>query len=226
LVAAAALLAGAARAAPVYGTDASGELTGTRDVHLSVGPPGVGGLTGFGAYADAILDFTVDWLITMSGPADVHYTYTFTNLNGSGQEMEISHFTLDLSDDCSGDPDCVTNARINGTLIASSQIVFGDFDGIVGGVKFDIGAGEGVIYEFDSNRAPVYGHLAIKDGDGPGVCPAPGDTAAVCNNGLLALSDTQDAIDYVARPDGIATPEPGALALLALGLVGARYRRR
>ena len=47
------LRAQAARSVPVYGTSALGELTGARDVHETVGPGGLGGLTGFGQYADA-----------------------------------------------------------------------------------------------------------------------------------------------------------------------------
>jgi hypothetical protein len=225
-IAAAALtlvLAGAAHALPVYGTSALAELTGSRDVHATVGPLGAGGLTGFGQYADAAIDFGVAWVITL-GPV-VHYQYTFTGLNGSGQAKDVSHFVLDLSDDCAGDPNCVTNAKINGVAIAAQDIEFGDQDGIIGAVKFDIGAGEGVTYEFDSNRLPVYGHLAIKDGGGSGTCPTPGSTTAACSNGLVAGVDTEDVNDYVARPNGIV-PEPGSLPLLALGLVILAARRR
>jgi hypothetical protein len=217
------VLAAAAHSLPVYGTSALGELTGTRDVHVSVGPPGAGGLTGFGQYADAAIDFRVDWVITL-GPV-VHYQYTFTGLNGSGQFKDINHFTLDLSDDCASDPLCVTNAKLNGSAIGAGSIEFGDKDGIIGAVKFDLGAGEGVTYEFDSNRLPVYGHLAIKDGGGNGTCPAPGSTTVACSNGLVAGVDTEDINDYVARPNGIV-PEPSPASLMVLGLLALCAARR
>ena len=222
-LAAVVVVAGAAHSAPVYDTSALGELTGTRDVHVSVGPPGVGGLTGFNAYADATIDFTVDWVITL-GPS-VHYEYTFTGLNGSGQFMDISHWTLDLSDDCMESSGCVTNAKVNGAAIAAEDLVYGDIDGIIGAIKFDIGGGEGVVFEFDSNRAPVYGHLAVKNGGGSGTCPTPGGTSAVCNNGMIAASE--NILDYVARPNGII-PEPSTITLVGLGLAGVAFvgRRR
>jgi hypothetical protein len=82
-----------------------------------------------------------------------------------------------------------------------------------------------VKYEFDSNRLPVYGHLAIKGGGGNGTCPAPGSTTGACSNGLIAGVDTQDINDYVARPNGIV-PGPGSLALLGSGIVAFAAARR
>jgi hypothetical protein len=101
----------------------------------------------------------------------------------------------------------------------------------MGSVKFDVGGGEGIVYEFDSNRSPVYGHLAMKDGGGPGVCPSPSaPTTAACSNGLVAGVDTEDTNDYIARPNGFPpiVPEPGSTALLIAGLGGllAASRRR
>jgi hypothetical protein len=72
------------------------------------------------------------------GPV-VHYEYPFTGLNGSGQFKDVSHFVLDLSDDCAKDPLCVTNAKMNGVAISAADIEFGDSDGITGAVKFDLG---------------------------------------------------------------------------------------
>jgi hypothetical protein len=53
-----------------------------------------------------------------------------------------------------------------------------------------------------------------------------GAAAAACNNGLLALGDTENAHDYVPRPDGVAAPEPGTFWLLGLVMTGLLYRRR
>ncbi len=201
----------AVHAAPVYGTSAAGELTGSRDAGAG------GGLTAYNAWNPS---FTVAWDITNLGSGNWNYKYTFTGLN----KKDISHFTLDLSDDCIslGDTDCVTNIT---PTPPSNSIEFGDKDGITGAIKFDYGGGEGISYAFDSNRAPVYGHLAVKDGGGSATCAnAPGgvgNTQIACNNGLLAASDTENITDYVARPNGVSQiPVPAAVWLFGSGLLG------
>jgi len=238
---AAALFALPSAAAPVYGTPVTGgDLNASRSVD-----PG-GGLRGFNDYEN---DFSVTWAIDFDTTTAGlwHYKYTFTGLDGSGQEKDISHFTLDLSPDClgePGDPACVTNAKMtfeetvtmlmNGSTILECDgedcVDFGDNDGIMTSVKFEIGDGEGVMYEFDSNRAPVWGDLAIKDGGGNGTCAdviggGTTGTNIACNIGLLD-GDMMDTNDFVARPNG-AIPEPGTGALVGLGLVllGRRSQR-
>ena len=109
---------------------------------------------------------------------------------------------------------------------------------ITGGVKFDTGGTEGVMYEFDSNRAPVYHHISVKDGGGnnPTTLP-PGSTTYVVNRGLeqFVLNgtvDTDDANDYVAAPNSAgAIPEPASVLVWAfmassgLGFIASRRRR-
>lgn len=212
-------LAGGASADGVYGTSAQDELVGMRGVELADG----GGITGFGDYQTG---FKVSWVIDFDDttPGLWHYEYTF-----SGLERDLSHFVLDLSDDClgePGDPDCVSHARLDEVLIDLEDILFEDNDGIEGAVKFDTPTeGEVVVYSFDSNRAPVYGHLAVKSGGGPGRCPTPGSATAACNNGLFD-EGSEGIVDFVARPNGVV-PEPSTGALLAGGLaaLGAARRR-
>ena len=80
-------------------------------------------------------------------------------------------------------------------------------------------------YEFDSNRLPVYGHLAVKDGGGPETCMAPGGSNIVCSNQLLGAGDPNVATHFIVVPDGIV-PEPDTHLLLGLGLAGLASRRR
>jgi hypothetical protein len=191
-----------------------------------------GGLTGIGEWST---DFDVSWLITNIGNGMFDYEYTFSGFGDP--DKDISHVVIDLTDDCGSDPLCVTGATMDGDTIDSGSINIGDFDGITGAVKFDAGAGS--IYSFTSNRAPVWGHLAVKSGGGSNRC---GDYSAigvyVCSNQLLdgveGLSfDDADEINYIARPNGgIATdpdtvPVPAAVWLFgsALGLLGWIRRR-
>ena len=76
---------------------------------------------------------------------------------------------------------------------------------------------EGFTYEFDSNRLPVYGHMAVKDGGGSETCATPGSSNIVCSNQLRGIGSPEDIINFVARPNG-AVPEPGTFGLLAIGL--------
>jgi hypothetical protein len=207
------LASGQARAT-LLGTSAGGELIGSRDV--SVGPSG--GLKGFNDYDNGV--FTVAWEITLG--STVHYKYTFTGLSG----FDISNIVLDVTDDpsCAIDPECVTSAMI--TPGGSATVEFGDFAGITGGVKFEGFDGvEGAMYEFDSNRSPVYGHLAVKDGGGSETCASPNGTNIVCSNQLLGLGDPDEAINFIVVPNGLV-PEPGTAALLGLGFLGLGLKGR
>ena len=217
-----------AGAVSVYGTAA--DLTGTRTTD-TVGPDiavAVGGLTGFGNEWQT--DFGVSWNIVDNGNGTYDYTYTF--LGFGDKDKNISNFVLDISDDCysTPDPDCVTDATFNGVSIDAEDIEFGDLmeglSGVVGSVKFDLGSGNPSVYSFTSNRLPVWGHLAMKDGGGPETCAAPGGSNIVCSNQLLGIGDDDDPINFVARPNGVV-PIPAAAWLFgsALGLLGWIRRR-
>jgi hypothetical protein len=207
------VLAAASAQATLLGTDASGELTGSRDVDSG------GGLKGFNDWDNGL--FTVAWEVTV-GPTSAHYKYTFSGLSSK----DISNIVLDVTDDCGTDPLCATNVMIDG-VTAGVFAEFGDFAGITGGLKIEgIDGTEDVMYEFDSNRGPVYGHLAVKDGGGPETCMAPGSSNIVCSNQLLGIGDPDVATHFVVVPDGVI-PEPGTgmLVCLGLGWLGAYSRR-
>ncbi len=206
-----ALIAPGVSFATLLGTDASGELIGSRDVNGN-------GLKGFNDYDNGL--FTVSWEITL-GVSSAHYKYTFTGLTGK----DISNIVLDVTDNCGSDSLCVYNAMISGSSVGVVT-EFGDFSGITGGMKFEgIDGVEGAVYEFDSNRNPIYGHLAVKDGGGAETCMAPGGSNIVCNNQLLGIGDPDQAVNFVVVPNGVI-PEPGTAVLMALGLgvLGARSR--
>ena len=205
-LAACALAVSNASAVPVYGTSA--DLTGVR----SIGS----GLTGEGSYANS--NFQIAWEITQNPDNTFDYSYTlsgFDNLMGG----EVSHFTLDLSDDF--DLLTVTDAELNGNPINANDIEFGNFDepsnnpvyNIVGAVKFDVGGADPLTFSFTSTRAPVWHYAFVKGGQG--------------NAWTNGLDDplSMNTIDFIATPNS-EIPEPATAALLGFGLLAAARRRR
>ncbi len=197
------VFAAPANAAMIYGTSAAGELTGSR----TVTDPGLT-TTDPTDWGDAV----VSWVITDNGNGTLHYEYTFTGFN----KPDISHVDIDISDDAiSGnalaDPNAVTGATLNGNLIPTNLVEFGDFDGLTGSVKFDINDETSTIlvYAFDSNRSPVYGHLVVKGGQ-----------ELLTNTGLTDPS-SMDILDFIARPNGAVIPEPSGMVLLAWAFVAS-----
>ncbi len=194
-------LAPVVQAAVVYGTSAAAELSGSRSVTANT----ITVNNSDPDWNDAVLS----WNIVDQLNGTFTYTYTFTGFDSPA----ISHFTLDLSDDAVSDPAAVTGAKYNGAGFGT--IEFGDKDGITGAVKFDIGGDDGTLtYEFTSNRSPVYGDFLVKAGND--------QTATNIGFGDQSLMTTTS---YIARPNGVAVPEPSAflyLGLFALATFGTR----
>ncbi|MFA9461810.1 PEP-CTERM sorting domain-containing protein [Thiohalorhabdus methylotrophus] len=197
------LLAGDANAA-AYGESAP--LTGVRDNF------DIGGLEGSNRWSGDSADerMTLSWDITQVN-SSWEYEYTWSGTEAALDK--ISHFTLDVTDNCYSDADCVTEANAATEYIDMLGQDPGeqpeDFENL--GVKFDQAQ---AVYSFTSNRAPVWGDLCLKDGDGPDTCANlsdtdgddfyeyTGDTTLLWNTGF-ANRDSQNTLYYVARPDAV-----------------------
>ena len=199
------LTAHQATAMPVSGTPAP--FTGTR----TVTDPGLA--TTESDWQDASLT----WQVTSNGNGTFDYEYTFRGFD----RPEISHFTLDISDDAIfdnrlADPLAITNPQLNGQVI---PVEFGDKDGITGAVKFDAGADDVgnpsdfvLIYTFTSNRRPVFHDLYIKGGQ-----------SDLTNTGFGDRISTL-MFDYVGAPNSV--PEPAVFVMSLFGIAGLFAVRR
>ena len=223
-----------------------------------------GGLTGSGDYDGTEGNvLTLEWEIVtnpIGSALSYHYTYTFSGSALAGGASGVSHFTLDISDNAIDGTDLVagvvvdpkftvvTNGGSSTVLESEWTTDVGDLDFITGAIKFDTGGldmeGDTYIYEFDSNRWPVWGNFLVKSKHSlPADLTAPlGTETFAANNALFELDapdswehDLKDSNNWVAVPNGvpqgtILTPEPLSLAMWlivgAFGIVAVRFSRR
>ena len=195
-----------AKAIPLWSSDATGELVGSR---TSNG----GGIYSTGSWGNEG-NFMIDWSITQSGN---EWTYIYTlDVN----DPAVSHFLLEVTED-----DEVFN------ILTGSDPTEGpkewtksgnqDLPNPLYGLKFDFGD-DSVTYTLVTNSSPVYGVFSAKGGQQLGYSNALYYAGYKTNESLTVT-------DFIVRPDSVATPipEPTALLLVASGLISlAGFRRR
>jgi hypothetical protein len=207
-----------------WGTSALGEPTGTRnDLTGTLDAAGTPG-------------FSISWDITFSSGV-YHYSYTLDGPVGPG--LGVSHFALELSNNCSASGLTVANAQINLQSVEST-LTYGcntsangdtNYPGSFYGVRFFPATTTQlpITVTFDSVNAPLYGDFYTKLGNGG---PSKGDS--VWNNGSSAPSDLSSQItDYIpvpldpgARTLSDAAPEPSTFILIGTGLLAAGFLTR
>jgi len=210
-------LAPSSHAATVYDTTvAAGNYTGSRSTPTEI-------ISG-GDWSTG----TLSWAITTGGVGDWTYTYTFS---ADWDKPAISHFILDLSDNCTSTSGCVSNVDTDFTVGGLEYGTFGvhpsnpsfPAGASITGVKFDDLEGDDIfVFSFDSTRAPVWGDFYIKGGR----------ESFAYNAGLTKHGTSMDINEFIARPDTTGggdggtgdVPEPSTMllmggALLGLGLI-------
>ena len=208
---------------------ASANLADVRSTYLG------GGLVGGGNWASDPdgEGFRIEWEITQGYSGLWHYRYTLLNESGGGLTPDASHSIFELS----------TNITSEDLFNFGGDIQFVEF-GTFGeapsnpefpvnedifGVKFDL-TGDQRLIEFDSTRQPMWGDFYSKGGGGkhPSYVYniSLGTPVELPNSYLtLPMDANQNLLHKILVPDTV-TPEPATVALLALGAVTLRKRRR
>ena len=228
------LAAPAAFALPVYDQPAPiSDYTGSRSTPSANGLGStIGGTT------------TLSWVIDNGAdPNDGLYHYSYT-LQWTAQQG-ISHFILDLSDDCSATTICIQNLTLGANdSYGDGGAVYGTFSGggsdpgmpgTITGIKLYVTTTDKIFqFSFDSDRVPVWGDFYAKGGNGTS------NGFNVWNVGDANHSDVLP-LDFIVRPDStvlteqclnpngcgnpcptcVDVPEPESLPLLLSALAAA-----
>ena len=203
------LLAAPASASIIWGTDASGELIGSRDSN--------GGITATDGWAGG--NFELSWIVEEdNGLWTYIYTVNTEDPLDPEKTKDISHFILEVTEDGNpfnifGDTDAFEGPK-TWTEASGNPEMPND----IYGIKFDFG-GSPATYTIIIDRAPVYGVFYAKDGRDDG------DEVVAWSNALNSPTYRTDSgfttTDFIVRPDSVGVvPVPGAVWLLGSGLIG------
>jgi PEP-CTERM motif-containing protein len=216
-----------AQAVPIWGSDASGELIGSRTSPASSGVDATQQWDNGG--------FVIEWAVSQGAYDRWTYTYTLT-----GDTKEFSHFILEVTDDgedfniYSG-TDTPYEGPKEWSLSSSNPLMPNPMHG----VKFDFGDSVIETYTIVTDRDPVYGVFYTKDGTNKVIEIIDGEEVEV-HYDVVAWSNALNSSDYktnegltttdfIVRPDGAngngegegdPIPEPATMLLLGSGLIG------
>jgi hypothetical protein len=193
-----------------------------------------GGLVGTGAWFDKVLlkpadqanwfAPTISWTVSQNSDFTWHYSYTLTVY-----KQEVSHFMVEVSDNCED-----SNIKNPKGPFRVRKVDWYDessgnpgLPGRVHALKFDEAWGTIATFEFDSDKAPVWGDLYAKDGKLPGT----NIENVAWNSGFSANDIDPDVpagngsyLNHLLVPDSV--PEPASFVSLAAGLMGILGLRR
>jgi len=163
--------------------------------------------------------FFISWNISETSPNSGLWNYSYSLGNG----MDVSNFILELTDDTTQ----VFNISSNDPALSWEIDTFSS-SGVTAlpnpiyGIKFENNDFNPLTISFQSYADPVWGNFHAVDGLGGTV---------VAYNNALAISgfNSNDPLDFIARPDGgnnpPVVPEPVSSTLLIIGATVLRMRR-
>jgi hypothetical protein len=223
-------------AANLWNTDATGELSGTRDNF------DVGGLIATGESWPGA-EISLSWEITpmvMGGTVYWQYKYTI-DTSDADKAKGVSHFILEVSD-----ADVIIMSDYEDDDLEGPQAWAKDGmrdlpgDGLKWGIKFDFGEDPEAddpedndnqsVYTFKTNRAPVYGSFFGKGGGNPNnelynFAMGINDNTLPCIDDSAECMALMDANNWIVRPNGVV-PLPASVWLFGTALIGLAGLRR